>query len=208
LTWRNYFSSLNTTKYNYRSSGEEVLETHPCFVTPTFVDLETIRYGRWTWALQEKTKGRNEVIGGTDAGGWGFNPYWYVTDISGKKVPRLPGQTQDIADDDVRLRTEPFFRKGFPSILPLYQYPPGTKLTDKSEYGLLATFVPSRTLPIGANNISTMSNIDINNLKTGWPQERIQSDWRERWRHSDLKTVAYVFTYKLFDDMVPKGGLK
>lgn len=39
----------------------------------------------------------------------------------------------------------------------------------------------------------------------GWP---IRSVWRERWLHSDMKTIPYYYNFELYDAVVEKGLLK
>ena len=51
------------------------------------------------------------------------------------------------------------------------------------------------------------NNIDLNtSMKNGWG--RNHPKYGERWLHSDIKDMAYLYVYKAFDKMVEKGDLK
>ncbi|NLE39010.1 MAG: hypothetical protein GX621_13385, partial [Pirellulaceae bacterium] len=207
LTWRDTFSSGASVAYNFYSSGEDVLKTHP---HTTYPGLWCYFGGEYAWALQEKRKGLNWIssIGGSTYGGWGFNDYYWDNDLS-TYVP--PTNMQAIL-------SRPFFRPGGSELADLY-VPTDTNQTDVgSQYAtdhlhfLLAGFIPSRTLPMGANRLTTwpttrnynMQHTDVDEgFQNSWPSGRSSTDWY----HSDLREVAYLYVYKLFDKFRDLGGL-
>jgi hypothetical protein len=203
LTWRDTFSPAADVAYNFYSSGEDVLKSHP---HTTYPGLWCYFGGEYAWALQEKRKGLNWIssIGGSTYGGWGFNDYYWDNDLSAY-VP--PTNTQAIL-------SRPFFRPGGSELADLY-VPTDTNQTDVgSQYAtdhlnfLLAGFIPSRTLPAGANNMSVLLsghnfNMQTPTFQTGWPASRNNTDWL----HSDLRVVAYLYVYRLYDKFRDLGGL-
>lgn len=47
-------------------------------------------------------------------------------------------------------------------------------------------------------------NFNMQTMQNGWPAERgLKADWK----HSDIKDIAYLYVYKLFNELVGKGGL-
>ena len=209
LTWRDYFGSGASVAYNFYSSGEDVLETHP---HTTYPGLWCVFGGDYAWALQEKRKGLNWIssIGGSTYGGWGFNDYYWDYDLSAY-VPPTNAQA---------ILSRPFFRPGGSELEDLY-VPTDTNLTDVgSAYAtdhlrfLLAGFIPSRTLPIGANHVQRITDVGGGNFnmqtlfENGWPQARLSNpDLQNRWLHSDLRSIAYLYVYKLYDEFKDLGGL-
>lgn len=205
LTWRDYFGSGASVAYNFYSSGEDVLKTHP---HTTYPGLWCVFGGEYAWALQEKRKGLNWIssIGGSTYGGWGFNDYYYDYDLSAY-VPPTNAQA---------ILSGPFFRPGGSELEDLY-VPIDTNLTDVGSafatnnlHFLLAGFIPSRTLPMGANRLTTwpttrnynMQHTDVDEgFQNGWP--RSSTDWL----HSDLREVAYLYVYRLYDQFRDLGGL-
>ena len=209
LTWRDYFSSGVSVAYNFFSSGEDVLRTHPHDNYPGLLDYYD---GVHAWALQEKRKGRNWIsqIGGSTYGGWGFNS-WY-------QDPETWDYDLPTAVDEIKKR--PFFRPGGSDLAPLYvptdpnDPDQGSQFATDNLHFLLAGFIPSRTLPVGANSVQRISdvgggNFNMQNLyQNGWPQERLDDDsTQNNWLHSDLREVAYLYVYKLFDKFRQIGGL-
>jgi hypothetical protein len=72
---------------------------------------------------------------------------------------------------------------------------------------LLAEMCPSRTLPVGANNIPKFEdrNYDMPALYANdWPAERGAI---KDWLHSDMKVVAYPYVFRLFEKWTELGGL-
>lgn len=75
---------------------------------------------------------------------------------------------------------------------------------------LLADMIPARTLPAGANQITNVYflplgggnrniNLSSEEIENGWPAERLENGQKgNRWLHSDMKDVAFSYTWKLF----------
>jgi hypothetical protein len=204
LTWRDCFGSCASVAYNFYSSGEDVLKTHP---HTTFPGLWCVLSGEYAWALQEKRKGLNWIssIGGSTYGGWGFNDYYWNEDLSAH-VP--PADVQAIL-------SRPFFRSGGSALADLYvpvdknQPDVGSAYANDHLHFLLAGFIPSRTLPMGANHVQLITDVGGGNFnmqalfENGWPSRRPSTDWH----HSDLREVAYPYVYKLYDQFRDLGGL-
>jgi hypothetical protein len=207
LTWRDTFSSVANVACNFYSSGEEVLKTHP---QGTYPGLWCYFGGEYGWALQEKRKGLNWIpsIGGSTYGGWGVNDYYWNEDL----------QTYIAPTDQKAILSRPFFRPGGSELADLY-VPTETNQTDVgSQYAtnhlnfLLAGFIPSRTLPIGANRLITWPSTRNFNMQYTAGDDGFQNDWPSSrstvdWHHSDLREVAYLYNYKLFDKFRNLGGL-
>jgi hypothetical protein len=215
LTWRDRLEQLDgATVYNFYSSGEEVLDTHPHGTAPAIPDIATDGIGRYAWALQEKLKGRTSsgAVLGSNTGGWGFSSA-YDTTRDGNGNPTypltLPSPAETAQITDAQLRVEPFFRaKTIVSI----DLPPelfganGSQYAQQHRNTLLSQAFPSRTLPVGSHEVRRFGdrnlNMNTSAFQSGWP--RTDTDWH----HSDMREVAYLFTYKLFDKFVELGGLK
>lgn len=213
LTWRDRFANFGDARlYNFYSSGEEVLETHPHSDDPELTDAGMITLpGRRSWALQEKLKGRMHTghVLGSETGGWGFTNFYNI-----KPLDTLPTGAQAASITDSQLRDVPFFRAKmkFGSYMSLDLFGPnGSQYAEQNRNSLLATAFPARTLPIGANPVPSLDadeNFDMNTtLKSGWPVVRTRAG-DSRWRHSDVRDVPYTYVFKLFDKMVSLGSLR
>ena len=71
---------------------------------------------------------------------------------------------------------------------------------------LLAEMIPAQSTAAGSNPINSFigRNIDMNEMKNGWPAQR--DDFR--WRHSDIREVSFSFTFPVFEEIVLRGELK
>jgi len=85
----------------------------------------------------------------------------------------------------------------------------------------LSDAIPCLTLPLGANADTNLDvefggtrNFDMQgNYENSWPLGRGAGQYPAgttfgEWHHSDVRAVAYTFTYKLFNQMVTLGNLK
>jgi probable HAF family extracellular repeat protein len=231
LTWRDRLSNVGTNTYNFYSSSEDVLRRHEG--NPGFHDLVEIALtgGRYSWALQEKLKGRQVSVDvghvGSTYGGWQFSE-----NIG--SPPHTPSPSEAVGLDDSFLTSNPAFDPGFKFSIytPSPGYPEGRTsttihadapdwiidLTDALRGSptaqahrnqLLAEMFPARTLPAGANSVVKFMppakpdrNFDMPELfANGWPNERPSTEWK----HSDIKAVAYTFIYPLFKDFVNRA---
>lgn len=196
LTWNKRFSGLDNA-VNCHSESDEVLR-----------DIEK---GAWwgedmgsVWTIQEKYKGsvvlpvanvlpRTSI---TREGGWGFNPTHIGVDVGRvvdtKKVKKLT---------DVQLLTDPVFTPFVTQGARLHSLRAFAVNDSKEQYllraKLLADAIPALSYSAGANetggtiknNVDYMTKCEADE----WPRDN------DAWHHSDLKNVAYYFTYKLYE---------
>ena len=76
---------------------------------------------------------------------------------------------------------------------------------------VLAYEIPALSFAAGGTSVGRIrdnNKVDMNAIKAGWPQEREEYDDNSGWWHSDFKSVAYLYTHKLFDSMVAKGAMQ
>jgi len=236
LTWSGRLANFNGAQvYNCYSSGEEVLRDYPGAPPPNlltiaqgqFVSLMEGLTGEYTWAWQEKLKGLMPANGllSSDHGGWQFNPY-YNTDIFGD---HMSPANAELLFNSGHLETNAFFNWDSPS---LSLFPFHNDLALEAPYGssyassyaranrnrILSDAVPCLTLPVGANPVPSFDNnhnLDMQSVfENGWPPGRGAAHWpigtaaAGEWHHSDVRAVAYTFTYKLFNQIVTSGNLK
>ena len=216
LNWSNRFADLNDAQvYNFYSSGEEVLRSWD-YEAPTNILTSSVQmFADWwesqtpvsayTWVWQEKSKGlaQSDTLLGSTHGGWKFNTYY-----SGLTV------AQASALPDSQLVTNAFFEFGspsFPADLAL-EAPLGGLYASYSFNRVVADAVPALSWPVGANRLAALDrpgvphNFDMMTLENGWP--RTSGPEAFNWHHSDLRQVAYPFTYSVFNKFVEIGGLK
>ena len=196
LTWNKRFLGLDNA-VNCYSESDEV--------------LRNIEKGAWwgedmgsVWTIQEKYKGsivlpianvlpRTSV---TREGGWGFNPTHIGVDVGRvvdtKKVKKLT---------DVQLLTDPVFTPFVTQGARLHSLRAFAANDSKEQYllraKLLADAIPALSYSAGANETggTIKNNVDyMTKCEAGeWPRKN------KAWHHSDLKNVAYYFTYKLYE---------
>ena len=76
--------------------------------------------------------------------------------------------------------------------------------------------IPALTPAVGATAWGGEEfGVDMKNLNdtsesgisrpNGWP---VRSKYPSRWLHSDIKDVPYFYTYKFFETIIEKGGLR
>lgn len=190
LTWRGRFLSVVSVIYNFYSSGDEVFEVRkaPGLFAGGLWHLE-----RYAWQKQELLKGRTvlgvPVPGGTDWAGWGFSGE-YSQSAANAAAP-----------DNLRMN-------------PVFRHHPATmfssNITLHAQNEILAFGVPALSYAAGLQNFplpDTRRNYDANAYKpNGWGRD--DDIYRTRWLHSDLKNMAYFYTYQLFDELVSQGGLR
>lgn len=72
---------------------------------------------------------------------------------------------------------------------------------------ILAEAIPAVSDAAGRVRIPGIPNIDMNSLKTGWPQERLNDAKKQnRWLHGDIKEPAYMYTYRLYGEWSQRSG--
>lgn len=238
LTWSGRLANLqNASVYNFYSSGEEVLRDYPVdppdyltgIAAGQLVSLMEGETGEYTWAWQEKLKGlmpANFLLS-SDHGGWQFNEAYetnIIIDGSPYWEPMSPSAAAELTTQ--QLQTNAFFNFGSQSLFPFnddlaLESSSGSSYAQANRNRILSDAIPCLTLPLGAN---ADTNLDIEfgetrnfdeqaNYENGWPPSRGAGQYPVgttfgEWHHSDVRAVAYTFTYKLFNQMVNLGNLK
>jgi hypothetical protein len=189
--------------------------------------------GANTWVWQEKLKGLMEwnTLLSSDHGGWKFNDASYGTNNSLLNSSSFTHMSPAAAAllPNAEIQTNAFF-----DVTDFIGQVPPDWLQDLQLYGatgsayalatrnrLLADTIPCLTLPAGANPVNRLAptgqpnrNFDMQANENGWPPGRGKPHWPAgttafgEWHHSDVRAVAYTFTYQLFDNMATVGNLK
>jgi hypothetical protein len=229
LTWRNRFGELPTDKVNvfsFYSTGEDVLASF-AGNGPTFKQIITGDFGRNSWVIQEKWKGRwpFDHYGGSKLMGWGFNyeDYFNWTDwnTDGEvDIDETSFLSPTVANSQVNtddLRTKPLFRKisdGQEEANLLVPGREGSEYAFNNRSRLLGLAIPALTAPTGGWKGEAMLTgefldrnnvINMNNLKNGWPEVR---GTIKNWLHSDIRNVAFPFINITIKEIVARGGLQ
>lgn len=109
------------------------------------------------------------------------------------------------------MRLAPFFKRFGDQYDALYG-DVGSPLTDAQVDPLLPHLLghalPALSFSAGRNVLARISNQDNYNMfdnKNSWPNERSSN---QRWKHSDIKDVSYIYVRNVFDDFVSEGGLE
>ena len=196
LTWRGRFANVVSNAYNYYSSGDEVLEIDDG--TPDVFSGGLFHLERYAWHKQEIFKGTS-IIGGTSWAGWGFfrifeTQYYDVASANA-------ASTNDLLD------------------VPVFAHYPwntlmNTNMTNDEVDEMLTMGIPSLSYPAGRKHIAPDDDgfsFDMNSSPdtfrlNGWLNRG--APYGTRWLHNDLKNVAYVYNYSLFDKIVDDGELE
>ena len=222
LTWRDRFKvrPKGTKYYNFYSSGEEVLGKLP-YIQPSWEAVAdiVIHGGKYSWATQERLKGRLPIglLLGSNYGGWGFNSDWDVFDRNIMEFRHMPAPNANGITPSSLLKEKPFFNKGTQDGSLFTDITIGANSIDYTRRArLLAEAFPAMTLPTGGNETVVTSALNISNTnmesefqRVGlWPRERDSN----KWLHSDIREVAYPYIYNLFDELTKQlnttGGLQ
>ena len=74
----------------------------------------------------------------------------------------------------------------------------------------LAKHVPAVSSPVGGINLEATSlpsyNLNDAQYRHGWG--RNSSVYNGQWLHSDMKDMAFLYVYPIFNDLATKGSLK
>ncbi|MFA7256541.1 MAG: choice-of-anchor Q domain-containing protein, partial [Kiritimatiellales bacterium] len=206
LTWQNRFAAVVSVAYNFYNSEDEVFEIHPDSVsTLTGVDFDYLfipdDFEHYTWQKQEVFKGRDSSwlpgsLGSTKWWGWGFEKNWLGQTVS-------PEEANGLSTNE--LKNSPVFRHSPDWYIHV------DNLTTDAVNEMLAMGLPAMSPSAGQVSVVSIQNngggnFDISTLKNGWP--RNHETYLARWLHSDCRDVAYLYTYRLFDELVTEGVLK
>jgi hypothetical protein len=213
LKWADYFAAM-PNGVNLFSSGEDILRKGDgrLHLTPSH-PMDFFEHLEWLWTNQEMRKGTlmMAVLPGNSEGGWEFNAIY---------AGMPPAQANDIPDES--LRQIPFF--AFFDDMGIFNIFSGsdfllqgeTNVRESAIYRrLMADAIPALSDPAGGNGMRTEArdggfdpeNIfheikDLMDYKRGnyasgnWPREF------DRWKHSDIKVIAYPFNSRAFDAIV------
>jgi len=228
LTWSNRLANFkNVDVYNFYSSGEEVLgATTSDPPTNLLSSVETIvknyivshtPVASFMWVWQEKGKGRCSSDGllSSSHGGWKFNTLY---NTNGGLMP----SSQASLLSNSTLQTNAFFdvtSTNFGAVDLALFGSGGSTYARAHRNRILSDTIPSLTLPVGANAVTTLDepsnphNFDMQGtFENGWPAGRpprqVGIAAAGEWHHSDCHQIAYTFTYELFDKFVTLGNLK
>lgn len=215
MTWRGRFDAFPNA-YNFHSEGEDVLKNGDGNV-PGAVGVAT-SFGVRAWVKNEMSKGFSFFTGGglghNGTGGWDFNNHWDIFEtIPADPIPvqgyrrRTPSETTSIPLSD--LEENPFFEPFVNSKF----HDPSLGSAEAGKYDevskALSESLPALTFAAGANPIDSFDspqedrNFDMMTMKTDgqWPRQDGQ------WKHSDIRNVAFLYTYEVFKEFVELGGL-
>jgi len=170
--------------------------------------------GNHAWQKQERFKGRGGIDfiagwGGTTWAGWSFCDIPEGSISAG--VPLFHQITPQEANTltDGQLKVTPAFKK-----TPLSMLTSSTiTLGDRNQ--LLAKAIPALSGPAGSRSIyipgTTGRNLDMNDSSINWHPNnwgRTHAGYGTSWLHGDLKDMAYFYNFRVYQDVVEKGGLK
>jgi hypothetical protein len=178
------------------------------------------------WLVLRFADVRAGSVMGSQYGGWGFNSFWdtagAIVTIDGAPAPEmlyLPGGHRPPLDSWMLmapdLEANPFFLPF--SDARLTSSDGGEVALDKAVRSqVLAEAIPARTFAAGANKLVNRQEVEIGvasfNMNDrfqvlGWPADRLQSSRdRNRWKHSDIHDVPYLYTGMVFDKFVELEG--
>ena len=78
---------------------------------------------------------------------------------------------------------------------------------------LLAIAISALSSAAGNTELGSLPNGNQQNMNFAFKRDdyawgRYHDDYKERWLHSDMKDMAYFYTYKLFNKLVKEGKLE
>lgn len=190
--------------------------------------------GHFAWVKQEKHKGNHGIVStssGGPSGGWDINKHYvgfldeviigavdddvvFPTPPSLVTVAALEDPETIFALPKENFIEEPLFEKLNEQTLHELEVDKTTIL--KAHAHELAYSIPALSDPAGSTMIisegTEINQLDMNGLIEGnrvpgkWPEAE-RRDTREWW-HSDFKDMAYLYVYRVYDDMVQTANLR
>lgn len=230
LTWQGRFSSIASKCVNLYSSGDQVFDVHLKSIEPdVFEVLPHVKSGRYSWAFQEKRKGSSNKPGGdaytfSSYAGWSFNDAdpptgWTTNNPSYDPETDPPSEEYILIDSTAaaaittnQLVTKPFFGKGSgdfrDNLFTTNAAAANAWLNETNKRRVIAGTIPSKSLAAGRTSLGTVSGTDINDTLKDihWPDRG--GDVGTDWLHSDIRNMAYLYTYSVFNYLVTQGGLE
>ncbi len=229
LTWADRFGSISSRAYNFYSPGEDVVANAQGVMPGIFSDT-LVGGGRFAWVQQEMIKGLSsldgivpwELIMPDQHGGWAIDGAWWIPDGPGSNGSgRYYSSSEAAALTSEQLRNISFFRRfkqssdRFPIFNGLALYGPDGDSTANgqansmiTQYVVLSEAIPALSFAAAANPVDVFDsfgvrNYDMQSYNEGWPSDRSDTDWR----HSDFKSIPYVYIDNLFKFWVELGNL-
>ena len=216
LGWAGHFASLLSKPgleiYNYYSTGDEVFAENdetPGLATGVFhwptLDLEwpfvhlNLELDAYPWQKQEVFKGVSAA--GSLSAGWGFHVW-----NDGLSTVRYSAVEANQLVANGTIVTNAVFNRDVEAM-----FQPSISDFDKAD--ILASHIPAVSSPAGKVAIS---DVDVNrdyNLNTSsykgqdWGRGGDHSS-ESGWLHSDIKNMAYFYTFRFFNELTNKGGMK
>ena len=236
LTWKNRFQDVkeHTFHYNFYSAGDDVVRDAEAGRDSASVLFtiynQGLDFSSFSWAAQEFVKG------GTSAAilamppplltqaGWSLNYNPPLTGYFNKEGsgetsvvwPFSPEQSAEILKSD--LVAKPFFSPLKESTLHNSQLgknsPGSNKAAElKVKYNILARAIPALSFAAATHSIpDAKENFDMEGtMRTDsnqWPTEGRASKIKQaKWLHSDLRDVALLHVYKIYQKFITTGEL-
>ncbi|NLF22855.1 MAG: hypothetical protein GX590_06795, partial [Lentisphaerae bacterium] len=221
LRWRDRFAgvSARTALYNFYSSGDEVFEV--AADVPGMFDYavrldwpvidgnfpyihfgETIQINmeRHSWQKQEVLKGVN-FLAGTTTGGWAFQCV-YTNDTW--EVAYSPAQATNLVATGM-ITNQPVFKRSPPEMMQ-------SAIPSSTRNQIIASAIPALSGAAGKTDMDAqvMDDWDMNTLgkPDGGAWGRDGYPYYRRWLHNDIRNMAYLYTHKLFYELVELGGMQ
>lgn len=195
LTWRNFFKPIldsNVNVYNFYSSTEDVLAP--------VIASEEVNYNGKSWVYQEFNKGRwiQWALPGRTAceGGWGKNRSWIGTSISAEDANKMT---------DEQLILTPVFT---PFESRFHAITNAVAITQAERHRILADGIPALSHAVGATYIGIKNDYDMYQLLTRPSEDTSWPNKKEQWLHSDIRALAYPFSYRVFTRIVQSLNLE
>lgn len=151
--------------------------------------------------------------------GWGFNyqdtlynPVSQNPDGTFSDGIHLDAATANETVSKAILKSRPFYVKKIPENVTTSLFDEEMTFNLQLDFGrdrLLSKAIPALTLPAGGKNggdvvftglMDQEHVVDMNDSssRNNWPSSRMNSS-DLAWRHSDIKDVAYLYTFKIFN---------
>ena len=210
-----------TEVFNYYSSGDDVFAETAS--VPSLLEGARTWHLNWflwvipyptvdltfenhCWQKQEVLKGM-ATVAGTLSGGWGFNVWQEYDDALQRweTVRYSPhGAALAVADGSIASR-------------PAFDVDDADEMLDRNAteddvFLALAKHVPAVSSPVGGKTVTFGNRIENHNLnspndyRNGWGRPAVEGEYP--WLHSDMKDMAYIYVYKLYEQIIQKGILK
>ena len=209
MGWPGYFTTAlgnADNVYNYYSSGDDVFKEFGA-VPSRFDGLDEAKE-LYCWQKQETLKG-SAVLAGTAYAGWAFH-HWTVHELVHDIGGGVHYEDRDYKyspDDAARMiangsiTNNPVFNSDFSPM-----FDPDASLDD--QWLALGKYVPAVSSPVGGN--AFLGNDDDHDLnspeyRNGWGRA-LDHQYGTDWQHSDMMDMAYYYVFKLYEQLILKGG--